>query len=81
MLVAGVLVMAPTASAEIWATRRDAQWRRLDYRIDARASKPRLSLRNRCVDFFSGEDKWYEYGLPAAAFVGWQTGKAVSAIN
>ena len=68
MFVAGVLVVASAAAAEVGAARLDAVRRRLDDRVGTlRAGEARLLLGEGGLNFFSGEHKWNEDGLAASA--------------
>ena len=89
MFVAGVLVVASAAAAEVFALWLDAMRRSFDDRFRACASEAGLFFGERRFNCFSGENQRDEDGLAASAVVtalvsmrsGWKAGEAVAAVD
>ena|SRR5580704_3415205 len=67
MLVAGVLVVASPAAAEMWTRRVDSVWRRSYDGFGLGAGEAGLLFRDDDFDLFSGENEGDEHGLAASA--------------
>src|SRR5579864_9660848 len=85
MLVAGMLIVAPAAAAEVRAGGLDPARRTFDDAFNLCSGKSWLLFGEGSVDSFSGEDKGDEYGFAApTGFIGrtgGQAGQAVAAID
>jgi len=81
MFVAGVLVVATAAWAEVGTAGLDALRGRRDDLIGTGACKAGLLLGKRGVNFFPRKHKWHEYGLASAARVGGQARQPFAAVD
>ena len=81
LLVAGVLVVASAAAAEMWTRRQDAVRRRLYDGSGLRTGEAGLFLGDCGFDFFSGENKRDEDGFAAAVVIGRKASESVAAID
>ena len=81
VFVAGVLIMASAALAEVGTGGCDAVRGRFDDRVGVGAGEAGFLFGERGFDFFSGKNKGYEDGLAAAVFVGGETSQSVAAVD
>jgi len=56
-----VLVLAPSALAEVWARRSDTSRGWFDHTKQSRPGKPLFKLSNFDLRHFSGQDKWNKH--------------------
>ena len=78
MLIAGVLIVASAAAAEMWTRRFDAVRRRLYGGLGLRAREAGFFFRDDGFDLFSGENKGDEHGLAASAVFAGRFGRKAS---
>lgn len=81
MLVTGMLILAPPATAKMWAGRRDAVHRRLDDFAGLRPHKAGLFFGERGFDFLAGKNKRNKHGLAASAVIGGKASESVATID
>ena len=74
IFVAGVLVVASAAAAEIFTVWPNPMRRTFDDRFRVRASEARLFFGEHRFDFFSGKNERNEHGLAASAVVTCRSG-------
>lgn len=81
VVVAGVLIVASAAGAEVWARRPDSVRRRFDDRCSMGANKSGLLLGDGGFYFFATQNEWNERSFAASTRIGWQVGQAIAAID
>jgi hypothetical protein len=74
MLVAGVLVVASAAAAEVLTVWFNPMWRRLEDGLRLSASEAGLLFGEGGFNFLSGENQRDEHGFTASVLVTWRTG-------
>ena len=81
MLVAGVLVVASPAAAEVWTGRLCPVRRRLQNCRGVRAGEAGLFFGERGFDLLSGKNKGNKHSLAASALVGRKASEPVAAVD